>query len=264
MILPPLANDCNERFPTMAQPFFDDHNARRDHYLQQRLKQHAPATLDGGRAILWFCRLCQKPWYELGHMTSFVRLSKSQLAKVAQQLGAEVRATSSFPVSICPLCAALHLGGMPRIEEYPNGQGYRLMWEAITSPHARLFCIIHKWNVSSILDMVREVCSVPCDVLAAPMEHVKSVLAWLKTLADPGKEEATMLHESIDDHMNRYNPPQPGFSWCGYAWKAQCPALGQVLVAPGMTFPTASICSPSLLVACWRQIAREMEKVLAC
>jgi hypothetical protein len=264
MILPPLSDDCNARFPTIGNPNFDDHYARREHYLQQRLKQYAPVTLDGGRAMLWFCRLCLKPWYELGRTASFVCLSKSQLAKVAQQLGAEVRTTSSLPVSICPLCAALHLGGMPRIEEYPDKQGYRLAWEAIMSRYTRLFCIVYKWNTSSISDLLREACSTHCDVMTSPMEQVQSVLAWLKTLAEPGKEEIALLTESVHDRMNRRDPPQPGFSWCGYAWKARCPALGEVLVAFGMTFPTSSICSPSLLVACWRQIAREIEEVLAC
>src|SRR5438105_3813672 len=97
MILPPLANDCNARFPTMAHPFFDDQNARTEHHLQRRLKQQAPAMLDGGRAILWFCRLCQKPWYELGHMASFVCLNKAQLAEIAQTVGAEALVASSFP-----------------------------------------------------------------------------------------------------------------------------------------------------------------------
>ena len=90
------------------------------------------------------------------------------------------------------------------------------------------------------------------------------MLAWLKTLAEPEKEEAMLLTESTMDAMSQCNTPHPGFSWCGYGWKSSCPLLGQVLVALGMTFPDSSICSPSLLVACWRQIAREMEKVLVC
>ena len=66
MILPPFAEDYNEHFPTITHPYFDDHQVRREHHLQQRLKQLAPAILDGGRAILWYCHLCQKPWYEHG------------------------------------------------------------------------------------------------------------------------------------------------------------------------------------------------------
>ena len=203
MILPPFAEDYNERFPTITHPYFDDHQVRREHALQLRLKQLAPATLDGGRAILWYCHLCQKPWYEHGRTASFVCLSTSQLAEIAQQLGAEVHADLSLPSSICPLCASLHLGGMPRIEEYPDGQGYRFTWEAITSRKTRLFCIVYNWNIGSISDMLLEACSAPCDVLTASMEQVRSVLAWLKTLAEPGKEEATMLTESTMDSMSR-------------------------------------------------------------
>src|SRR5258708_35846488 len=125
MILPSLAEVCNERFPALTHLFYDDHHARTAHHLQQRLKQLAPTTLDGGRAILWFCRLCQKPWFELGRTASFVCLNETQVVEIAQKLGAEVRLVSSFPSSICPLCAAIHLGGMPRIDEYSGSLCYR-------------------------------------------------------------------------------------------------------------------------------------------
>jgi hypothetical protein len=264
MILPPFAGYYNEDFPVITQPYFDDHRVRREPALQRRLKQFAPAILDGGRAILWYCHLCQKPWYEVGRRASLVCLSTSQLAEIAQQLGVEVRTTSSLPSAICPLCASLHLGGMPRIEEYQNGQGYRFTWQAITLRKTRLFCNIYRWNICSISDMLREACAAPCDVMTASLGQVRSVLAWLKTLADPGKEEAVLLTESNMDAMSRLDAPPPGFAWCGYAWQTLCPSLGEVLVASGITFPTSSICSPRLLVACWRQIAREIEGVLAC
>ena len=264
MILPPFAGDDNSRFPTFTHPYFDDYRVKREHALQLRLKQLAPPLLDGGRAILWYCHLCQKPWYEHGHEASLVCLSTSQLAKIALQLGAEAHHISAFPTAICPLCAALHLGGMPRIEEYPDRKGYRFTWEAISSRKTRLFCIVYNWNTVSISDMLREVYAAPCDVLTASMEQVRSVLAWLKTLAEPGKEEIMMLTESKMDSLSRVVAPLPGFSWCGYGWKSSCPLLGQVLVALGITFPTSSICSPSLLVACWRQIARVIEGVQTC
>src|SRR6266702_7439173 len=89
MILPPLTEDYNEHFPGIAHPFFDDHLIRREHALQLRLKQLAPSLIEGGRAILWFCSLCQKPWYEHGRTASLVCLSTSQLAEITQQLGAE-------------------------------------------------------------------------------------------------------------------------------------------------------------------------------
>jgi hypothetical protein len=264
VILPPLAEDFNENFPGIAHPFFDDHQVRREHTLQLRLKQLAPTMLDGGRAILWYCHVCQKPWYEMGHRASLVCLSTSQLAEIAQQLGAETQRVSAFPSAVCPLCASLHLGGMPRIEEYPDGQGFRFTWEAITSRKTRLFCILYRWNIRSISNVLLEACSAPCDVLTASMEQVRSMLAWLKILTEPRKEEAVLLTESTITTMSQFDTPLPGFVWCGYGWKSSCPFLGQVLVALGMTFPDSSICSPSLLVACWRQIARQIEGVLAC
>jgi hypothetical protein len=264
MIIPPFAGDYNERFPTITQAYFDDLQVKREHALQLCLKQLAPPMLDGGRAILWYCHLCQKPWYELGHRTSLVCLSTSQFAEIAQHLGAEACGTYSLPSSICPLCASLHLGGMPRIEEYPDGQGYRFTWEAITSRKTRLFCIVYNWNIGSISDMLQEACSTSCDVLSTSMEHVKCTLRWLKILAEPGKEEAMMITKSTMGSVSRLEAPPPGFAWCGYGWKSSCPLMGQVLIALGITFPRSSICSPSLLVACWREIAREIERVLAC
>jgi hypothetical protein len=264
MILPPFEEDYNARFPTITQAYFDDHQIRRELALQLHLKQLAPTTLDGGRAILWYCHLCQKSWYEHGRRASLVCLSTSQLAEIAQYLGAEVRQVSALPSSICPLCASLHLGGMPRIEEYPDGQGYRFTWEAITSRKTRLFCILYRWNVCTIANVLLEACSAPYDVLTASMEQVRSMLGWLKILTEPEKEKVVLLTESTMASMSQFDTPLPGFSWCGYGWKSSCPFLGQVLVALGMTFPDSSICSPSLLVACWRQIAREIERVLAC
>ena len=264
MILPPLSGEYNEEFPIYSQAYFDDLQVKREHALQLCLKQLAPTMLDGGRAILWYCHLCQKPWYQLGRTASFVCLSTSQLAEIAQQLCVEMQPVNSLPLSMCPLCASLHLGGMPRIEEYPDGQGYRFTWEAITLRKTRLFCIIYRWNACSTVNVPLEACSALCDVLTASLEQVRSMLAWLKTLAEPGKEEAVLLSENDMNSMRHLHTPLPGFSWCGYGWKSSCPFLGQVLVALGMTFPDSSICSPSLLVACWRQIAREIERVLAC
>lgn len=265
MILPPFAKDDNERFPTITQPYFDDHLVRKEHALQLHLKQLAPTLLAGGRAILWFCDVCQKPWYEMGRIASFVCLSKSQLTEIAQNLGAEVCIPSSLPMSICPLCVFLYLGGIPKIEEYLHGQGYRFTWEAITSRKTRLFCILYRWNEGSMTDMLLKVGAAHCDVLTASMEQVTSLVAWLKMLTEPGKEEPlVLLTESTMDAMSRHETPLPGFSWCGYGWKSSCPLLGQVLVAPGITFPDSSICSPNLLIACWRHIAHQIERLLAC
>jgi hypothetical protein len=248
----------------MTHPYFDDHRVRKEHALQLQLKQFAPPLLDGGRAILWFCHLCQKPWFEMGRRASFVCLSISQLAEIGQQLGAWIGNISTLPASICPLCASLHLGGIPTIEEYLDGQGYRFTWEARTARNTRLFSIVYRWNTSSTSEMVSKVGSAPCDVLTGSMEQMRSMLAWLKTLAEPDQEEAVFLSECTLERMSRYETPPPGFAWSSHGWKARCPLLGQVLVVLGMTFPTSSICSPSLQVACWRQIAHQIERVLIC
>src|SRR5438876_9291913 len=140
----------------------------------------------------------------MGRRASLLCLSASQLAEITQQLGVEECTSSSFSLSICPQCAFLHLGGIPTIEEYLDGQGYRFSWEARTSRKTRLFCIIYRWNKSSISEMLREVRSAPCDLLTTSMEQMRSVLAWLKTLAEPDQEEAVLLNERALDRMNRY------------------------------------------------------------
>jgi hypothetical protein len=264
MIISPFSQENNGRFPTITPHYFDDHLVKRDHTLQLQLKQLAPTLLEGGSAILWFCHLCQKPWYEVGRRASFVCLSASQLTEIAQHLGVQICTPSLLPRSICPLCASLHLGGIPTIEEYLDGQGYRFSWQARTRRHTRLFCMIYRWNKSSISEMVREGDSAPYDVPTALKAQVRNILAWLKDLAEPGKEEAVLLTQTDMKSMNLLHPPAPGFTWCGYGWKGSCPVLGQVLLTLGMTFPDSTICSPGLLVACWRQIAREIERTLVC
>ena len=264
MIISPFTEDNNASYPTITQHYFDDQLVRKEHTLQLRLNQLAPALLEGGRAILWFCHLCQQPWYEVGRRASFICLSASQLTEIAQQLGVKVCTLSSLPRSICPLCASLHLGGIPTIEEYLDEQGYRFSWQARTRRHTRLFCQIYRWNLRSISEVLLEGVSAPCDVPTAPKAQVRNVLAWLKALAEPGKEEAVLLTENDMKSIHLLHPSAPGFAWCGYGWKGSCPVLGQVLLTLGMTFPDSSICSPGLLVACWRQIARAMEKVLVC
>jgi hypothetical protein len=113
--------------------------------------------------------------------------------------------------------------------------------------------------------LLEEACSAAVDLLTTPVEQVRSVLTWLTTLPDPAQGETIPLPESIQVAMSRqYSSPQPGFSWSGYAWKVGCPAMGDVLIAQAITYPSSLVCLAELLVACWRQIAGVMEEVLSC
>jgi hypothetical protein len=127
-----------------------------------------------------------------------------------------------------------------------------------------VYSVIYRWNFCSISEALLEVDLAPCDVPTTSKAQARNVLVWLKTLAEPGKEEEMLLTENNMKSVYRLHPPAPGFAWCAYGWKMHCHLLGDVLVALGMTFPTSSICSPVLLVACWRQIAGAIEGVLAC
>jgi hypothetical protein len=154
---------------------------------------------------------------------------------------------------------------MPGIEEYRNGQGYQLTWEGRKSPRARLCCIVYRSNACPLPKLLEEACFAAADLLTTPMEQVRSVLTWLTTLPDPARGETIPLPESIQVAMSRRcSSPQPGFSWCGYAWKAECPTMGSILIAQAITYPSSLVCLVELLVACWRQIAGVMEEVLSC
>lgn len=263
-MLPFFPGENNDLVFEVVPWLFDDHTMRSDFLVQRRLQQRAPLTLDGGRAILWSCRCCQKPWYELGRSAWFVRLTEEQLIRIALQLGLELQASALLPALICPLCASIHLGGMPRIEEYYNGCGYRLTWEARKSPWARLCCIVYKSNIYSNRDLLAEACASSSDVLTTPVGQMRRMFTWLMELPDPQKGEAMLLPKDIQEAMSRMNPPQSGFSWCGYAWRSECPTMGQVLIAQAITYPSSLMCLAELLVACWRQIAGVMYEVLAC
>lgn len=149
MIISLADGDCNHLSFSIPIPWFDDHTSRAEHHIQKSLRQIAPSTLDGGREILWRCPCCRKPWYQADHSSFFVCLSDEQLTSIGQRLRVDASLLFLLPTSICPICAAIHLGGMPRIEEYRNERGFWFTWKGINSPRLRLYCIIEK-NVCSI------------------------------------------------------------------------------------------------------------------
>jgi len=267
MIIPSAGDKCNKLSFTFPIPSYDDYTIKVEHHIQQRLGQRAPSTLDGRREILWRCPFCYKPWYQADHSSFFVCLSDEQLTSIGQRLRADASLLFLLPTSICPICAAIHLGRMPGIEEDCNGRGYRFTWTGTKQPHLRVCCIIEK-NISSIKyspnvqNSPFATFATPGDVVLSPLKQVRSILHCLTTLPEPEREEAMSLSESTCDLLNRRDRLEPGLAWCGYSWIAQCSALGDVLVALGMTFPSSSVCSLSFLVACWQQVARTMERVL--
>jgi len=190
-----------------------------------------------------------------------VCLSSEQLSRLSHKLEADIGVLSWLPSAICPLCAVIHLGGMPGIEEYHHGRGYRLTWEGGISTHARLFCMIYQWNTCSITNLLAESFSATTDILTSPVKQVKSVLRWLKTLPDPAREEAVLFSTGQDDSLCRRKQSKEELLLSGYCWKAECPALGEVLLILCGTLPASSDSSPRVLVECWRQIAREIERI---
>jgi len=125
-----------------------------------------------------------------------------------QNVGADASVLSLLPTSICLLYAAIHLNGMLRIEEYRNGQGYRLSWSGTNSPLLRLFCIIDK-NLCSIENVPGAFFDTVGDVMLSPLQQVRNILHWLINLAKPDGEEAMPLSGSICDLLNQRDRREP-------------------------------------------------------
>jgi hypothetical protein len=71
-----------------------------------------------------------------------------------------------------------------------------------------------------------------------------------------------LFPENIGDLLRPRDPLNAGPSWCGYGWRTDYSMVGVMAVASGSTFLSSSACSLRLLMACWRQRALSMERVL--
>src|SRR5260370_2169279 len=107
---------------------FDDHEAR----LRHLLRQDAMPTSDGGRHLLAVCPICKHPWYKAGRH-EYPRLTPVQLAFLGAALQVDIQALYLLPRAICPICSALHLGGMFSPEAYSHHTRYRFLLETVSS-----------------------------------------------------------------------------------------------------------------------------------
>ena len=116
---------------------FDHPEVRWPHLLQQ----DAVLALEAGWHLLAVCPVCKHPWYKAGRQ-EYPRLTPVQLAFLGAALQVDIQALYLLPRAICPICSALHLGGMFSAEIYPHHSGYRFLWECATPRRIQLLAMV--------------------------------------------------------------------------------------------------------------------------
>lgn len=256
-----LEGTSHPSFEEVSTPGFDDYQTRRHYRLQRVFRQHMPLALDGGREVLWWCPRCKKAWYERGRHDALLHLSSAQVGALARSLHLESELTSCLPRVICPECAALCLGGVPRLEEYQQGSGYRLSWVRARAP-VLFLCTVSSGSLLEGPDPLHVALSSASDLPLAPPTSLYALLDWLICLPNPEWHHMTPLTPAHCEILTHQHQPPPHLAWCGYAWNSPTSPLGRVLVVIGVTFSLSVVCPPEILLACWRQIAHMMRPIL--
>lgn len=236
--------------------YFDDQETR----IRHRLGQDAVPTLDSGRHLLYTCPVCRHPWYKAGRR-EYPRLTVEQLTHLGATLHADVTALYALPKALCPICSAIHLGGVFSVEDYPQRRGYRLLWESASLPRTMLMALIHRQEHGSLCTMLQQ----ETDTLLAPASHVRSILAWLGTCSYPETrqtstdEESQLLARHLSPHDRIEQMPRV---WRGYSWHAVCSSLGgATLVSLMIAIPPCEAVPFAKLFMAWKALARAMRIV---
>lgn len=236
--------------------YFDDQETR----IRDRLGQDAVPTLEGGRHLLYTCPVCRHPWYKAGR-SEYPRLTAEQLTHLGATLHADVIALYALPKALCPICSAVHLGGVFSVEGYPQHHGYRLLWESASSPRMMLMALIHRQEHPSLCTILQQ----ETDTLLAPASHVRSILAWLGACSYPETRQTATNEESqlLARHLSPHDRiEQMSRVWRGYSWHAVCSPLGgAALVSLMIAIPPCEAVPFAKLFMAWRSLARAMRIV---
>jgi len=236
---------------------FDHHEVRWPHLLQQ----DAMSALEAGRHLLAVCSICKHPWYKAGRQ-EYPRLTPVQLAFLGATLQVDIHTLYLLPRAFCPICSALHLGGMFSAETYPNHRGYRFLWESVSPRRIQLLaiiCAVEEPTLDALVQMIPE-------RFAEPLGEVRSVLTWLETCSFP--EAIQTLSDAQSQHLARHYPPgntadESFRRWRGFAWETNCPLLGgHVLVLLAVTSRPDALPPFASLRLSWQVLARAMRAVL--
>ncbi len=249
------------RFSNGSIQGFDDLYIKQQYHLQQKYGQHVPLTLDGGREVLWWCKHCRFAWYGRGRRGAVLHLSLAQVQKIAHSLHFDAKDIRGLPQALCPACVATDLGGVPHIEEYHGGYGYRFTWERAKSP-AQFLCAVYSGSLLHKADLLQSALSSASDLPFSSPTQERQVLHWLTRIQSPTWHKVVPLDSTHCELLNRQHPPASGLGWCGYAWDYPLSPLGRVVIIVGVTFYLDARCSPEILLACWRQIANAMSHIL--
>ena len=236
---------------------FDHLEIRLPHLLQQ----DAVSALEADRHLLAVCPICKHPWYKAGRH-EYPRLTPVQLAFLGAALQVDIQALYLLPRAICPICSALHLGGMFSPEAYPNHRGYRFLWESVSPRRIQLLamvCAVEELTLDALVQMIPE-------RFAEPLGEVRSVLTWLETCSFP--EAIQTLSDAQSEHLARHCPPgnttdESFHRWRGFAWETPYPLLGgQSLILLAVTTRSDALPPFASLRMGWQVLARAMRAVL--
>lgn len=236
---------------------FDHPEVRWPHLLQQ----DTVPIMEAGRHLLLVCPVCKHPWYKADRH-EYPRLTPEQLAFLGTALQVDIQALYLLPRAICPICSALHLGGMFSVEGYPHDGGYRFRWESVSPRRIQLLAIICRGQ-GLVPDVLVRLAALPFAELTG---ETRAVLTWLE--ACPSPETMHVLTHEQRQHLAHCYPAGNTADgrtcqWRGYAWETTCSPLGgEALVLLAVALPTSTLPPFSSLRQGWGVLARAMRTVL--
>ena len=236
---------------------FDHPEVRWSHQLHQ----DAMSALEAGKHLLLVCPVCKQPWYKAGRR-DYPRLTPEQLVFLGALLQVDTQALYLLPRALCPICSALHLGGMFSVETYPHDGGYRFLWESASPRRIQLLAMVYAMEELTLDALVQ----MKPEQFAEPLGDMHSVLTWLETCSFP--ETIQTLSDAHSQHLARSFPPGDTVDgglhrWRGYAWETNCPLLGgHALVSLAVTTRSDALPPFASLRLSWRVLARAMRVVL--
>jgi hypothetical protein len=236
---------------------FDDYEVRLRHLLQQ---DDMP-TIEAGRHLLSVCPICKHPWFKAGRQ-EYPRLTLEQLAFLGAALHVDIHSPHLLPKAFCPICSAVYLGGMFSVEEYPQREGYRFLWESASSRHLRLLALVFRRAGRTLDGLV----PLSLEPVRESLRDMHSVLAWLEMCPFP--ETIRAYPEEQCQHLARRYPSGSAadgrvHQWQGYAWDTFCPPLGgDVQVSLAVALPPSALAPFTSLLLSWNILARAIRAVL--
>ena len=225
------------------------------------LQQDVVSAFEAGRHLLVVCPICQHPWYKAGRQ-EYPRLTPVKLSFLGTALKVDIQVLYLLPRAICPICSALHLGGIFSTETYPHNGGYRFLWESVSPRRIQLLamvCAAKELTLDALVQMIP-------GRFAESLSGLRSLLAWLETCSSP--QTIRTLSDAHTQHLARSFPlgntaDESIRCWRGYAWETSCPMLGDhTIVSLAVTTRSDALPPFESLRLGWQVLSRAMRAVL--